>query len=178
MRIWLLDTKSTCVIILFNISTQIWLLLQGLFGVNEGYIYYISGFARYDISSVELIVQWNEVVQLSLEVSTVLPPSTVPRGRPMPEGIFFNWWSYNNLVSLLCLWTYSRRLCSNLNYDHILEEHGWPDWFMDNWPIRVDPCLKSIYNYIYFIIKWLELRYDFNFIREFGNCDEELENQN
>ena len=27
-----------------------------------------------------------------------------------------------------------------------------PDWFMDNWSIRVDPCLKSIYNYIYSII--------------------------
>jgi hypothetical protein len=72
----------------FNIF-HIWLLLQGLFGVNEGYIYYICGFARYDISSVELIAQWNEVVQLSLEVSNELPPSTVSRGRPMPEGIIF-----------------------------------------------------------------------------------------
>ena len=53
------------------------------FGVNEGYIYYICGFARYDISSVELIAQWYEVVQQSMEVSTVLPPSTVPRGRPI-----------------------------------------------------------------------------------------------
>ena len=56
---------------------------------QEGYIYYICGFARYDISSVELIAQWNEVVQLSLEVSNELPPSTVSRGRPMPEGIIF-----------------------------------------------------------------------------------------
>jgi hypothetical protein len=135
----------------FNIF-HIWLLLQGLFGVNEGYIYYICGFARYDISSVELIAQWNEVVQLSLKVSNELPPSTVSRGRPMPEALFSNWWSYNNLVSLLCLWTYSWRLWSNLFYDHILKKHGCPNWSMDNWPIRVDPCLKSIYNYIYFII--------------------------
>ena len=38
---------------------------------------------------MELIAQWNEVVQQSMEVSTVLPPSTVPRGRPMQEGIIF-----------------------------------------------------------------------------------------
>ena len=55
-----------------------------------------------------------------------LPPSTDPRGRPIPEGRIVLLWIYNNLVSLLCLWTYSWRLCSNLNYGHILEEHGCP----------------------------------------------------
>ena len=54
-----------------------------------GYIYYICGFARHDISSVELIARWYKVVQQSMEVSTVLPPSTVRRGRPIPEGIIF-----------------------------------------------------------------------------------------
>ena len=77
------------------------------FGVNEGYIYYICGFARYDISLVELIAQWNEVVQLSLEVSNELPLSTDPSGRPIPEGRIVLLWIYSNLVSLLCLWTYS-----------------------------------------------------------------------
>ena len=54
-----------------------------------------------------------------------------PRLRFLGEGpcqraLFSNWWSYNNLVSLLCLWTYSWRLCSNLDFGHILEEHGSP----------------------------------------------------
>ena len=90
MRNLLLDTQSTCVIILFNISTySIYGYHYKVFWGQEGYIYYICGFARYDNSSVELIAQWNEVVQQSMKVFTVLPPSTVPRGRPMPEGIIF-----------------------------------------------------------------------------------------
>ena len=141
----------------FNIF-HIWLLLQGLFGVNEGYIYYICGFARYDISSVELIAQWSWLLS-GMKWCNYLWKSLMsyPRLRFLGEGpcqraLFSNWWSYNNLVSLLCLWTYSWRLWSNLFYGHILKKHGCPDWSMDNWPIRVDPCLKSIYNYVYFII--------------------------
>jgi hypothetical protein len=80
----LLDTKFTCVIILFNISTH------SIYGYYyKWYLYYISGYARYDIIPVEMIAKWYEVVQLSMEFFTVLPPSTVSREKPMPEGIIF-----------------------------------------------------------------------------------------
>ena len=104
--------------------------------------------------SVKLIAQWSWLLS-GMKWCNNLWKSLLcyPRLRFLGEGpcqraLFSNWWSYNNLVSLLCLWTYSWRLCSNLNFGHILEKHGCPDWSIDNWPIRVDPCFKTIYIYI------------------------------
>jgi hypothetical protein len=98
------------------------------------------------------------MVYISSLFLNALPLSTVSRGRPIPEGSISYRWSYSYLVSLLCLWTYSLRLCFDLNFGHILEKHGCPDWSVVNWPIRVDPCFKSFYmsiflmNFLYNII--------------------------
>jgi hypothetical protein len=61
-------------------------------------------------------------------------------------------WIYTLLVLLMCPWTSYFRLFFNFNIGQILEEHGCSIWFSVNWSIRVDPCSKSIYIYIYFII--------------------------
>ena len=154
MKNLLLDTQSTCVIILFNISTY----------SIYGYYYKVylgsmkSIYIIYVVLHVMTSAQWSWLLS-GMKWCNYLWKSLMsyPRLRFLGEGpcqraLFSNWWSYNNLVSLLCLWTYSWRLCSNLNFGHILEEHGCPIWSLAHWSIRVDPCLKSIYNYIYFII--------------------------
>ena len=55
------------------------------------------------------------------------------------------------MVSLLCQWIFYLSLTLNFNLVHILKEHGFPTWSLAHWSIRVDPCPKSIYLYIYFI---------------------------
>ena len=117
----------------------------------KGYLYYIGGFVRYVNSSVELHHVKCSVVHLRLLILDELPPSTVRRGRPIPEGRTVILWSYTLLVSLLCPWIFYLRLPLNFNLVHILEEHGCPTWSLALWSIRVDPCLKTIYLYIYFI---------------------------
>ena len=154
MRNLLLDTQSTCVIILFNISTY------SIYGYYyKVYLGSMKGiYIIYVVLHVMTSAQWSWLLSgmkwcNNLWKSLLCYPCLRFLGEgPCQRALFSNWWSYNNLVSLLCLWTYSWRLWSNLFYDHILKKHGCPDWSMDNWPIRVDPCLKSIYNYIYFII--------------------------
>ena len=115
----------------------------------KGYLYYIGGFVRYVNSSVELHHVKCSVVHLRSLILDELPPSTVRRGRPIPEGRTVILWSYTLLVSLLCPWIFYLRLPLNFNLVHILEEHGCPTWSLAHWSIRVDPCLKSIYLYIY-----------------------------
>ena len=68
-------------------------------GIN-GYIYYIRGFERYVNSSVELHRVKCSVLHLLLLILVELPPSTVRRGRPIPEGRTLILWSYTLLVSL------------------------------------------------------------------------------
>ena len=117
----------------------------------KGYLYYIRGFVRYVNSSVELHHVKCSVVHLRLLILVELPPSTVRRGRPIPEGRTLILWSNNSLVSLLCQWIFYLSLTFNFNLVHILEEHGCPTWSLALWSIRVDPCPKSIYLYIYLI---------------------------
>ena len=78
----------------------------------------------HQLSGADCSVEWSGAI--ISRVSTVLPRLRFLGEGPCQRALFSNWWSYNNLVSLLCLWTYSWRLCSNLNYGHILEEHGCP----------------------------------------------------
>ena len=119
-------------------------------GIN-GYIYYIRGFERYVNSSVELNrVKCFVLYPCSLTL-VELPPSTVRRGRPIPEGRTLILWSNTSLVSLLCQWIFFLSLTFNFNLVNILEEHGCPTWSLALWSIRVDPCPKSPYLYIYFI---------------------------
>ena len=116
-----------------------------------GYLYYIRGFERYVNSSVELHRVKCSVLHLLLLILVELPPSTVRRGRPIPEGRTLFLWSNTSLVSLLCQWIFYLSLTLNFNLVNILEEHGCPTWSLALWSIRVDPCPKTIYFYIYFI---------------------------
>ena len=118
---------------------------------NKGYLYYIGGFARYVNSSVELFRLKCSVVYLCSLILEELPPSTVRRGRPIPEGRTLLLWSNTSLVSLLCQWILFLSLTFNFNLVNILEEHGCPNWYLAPWSIRVDPCPKLPYLYIYFI---------------------------
>ena len=118
---------------------------------NKGYLYYIGGFARYVNSSVELFRLKCSVVYLCSLILEELPPSTVRRGRPIPEGRTLLLWSNTSLVSLLCQWILFLSLTFNFNLVNILEEHGCPNWSLALWSIRVDPCPKLPYLYIYFI---------------------------
>jgi hypothetical protein len=71
------------------------------------------------------------------------------KGKAYSRGqvlLFLVWWSYNSLVSLLCLWTYSLQVCFNFNIGYNLKKHDRPC------SIRVDPCSKSFYISIYSII--------------------------
>ena len=115
---------------------------------NNGYIYKIGVSVRYVDSSVELPMKWCYVVYLCQQLLDVLPPSTVPRGRPISEGMVNVLRSYNPVVSLMCLWTCVLCLFYNFNFGWILEEHGCHDWSVSHWPIRVDPCSQSPYLYI------------------------------
>ena len=72
---------------------------------NKGYLYYICGYVRYVDSSVELPLKWCNVVYLCQHLLDVLPPSTVPRGRSITEGMVNVLRSYNPVVLLLSLWT-------------------------------------------------------------------------
>jgi hypothetical protein len=119
---------------------------------NQGYLYHICGSVHYVDSSVELRIKWCQVVYLCSLFLNELPPSTVPRGRPITEGSIVSLWSYNFLVLLMCTRTCFLRMCLNFNYGHILEEHGCPNRSVVNWPIRVDPCSKSLYLSIYYLI--------------------------
>ena len=119
-------------------------------GIN-GYLYYIRGFERYVNSSVELHRVKCSVLHLLLLILVELPPSTVRRGRPIPEGRTLFLWSNTSLVSLMCQWIFFLSLTFNFNLVNILEEHGCPTWSLALWSIRVDPCPKTIYLYIYFI---------------------------
>jgi len=118
---------------------------------NKGYLYYIGGFARYVNSSVELHRLKCSVVYLCSLILEELPPSTVRRGRPIPEGRTLLLWSNTSLVSLLCQWILFLSLTFNFNLVNILEEHGCPNWSLALWSIRVDPCPKLPYLYIYII---------------------------
>ena len=123
-------------------------ITPGIYGKSRLYIYYIGGYVRFVDSSVELpFVKCQVVILCSLPLDE-LPPSTVRRGRPIPEGRPVVLWLYTLSVLLLCPWTFSLRLLPNFNLDHILEEHGCPIWSLALWSIRVDPCPKSIL-YIY-----------------------------
>ena len=116
----------------------------------QGYIYYIVVYVRFDNSSVELLIMWCFMVNLCQQFMDVLPPSASPRGRPISAGMIIYLRSYNNLVSLLCLWTCVFNICFNVGL--ILEEHGCHEWTVSTWSIRVDPCSKQSYIYIFFII--------------------------
>ena len=116
----------------------------------QGYIYYIVVYVRFVNSSVELLIMWCLVVNLCQLIMDVLPPSAAPRGRPISAGMVINLRSYTNLVSLLCLWTCVFTICFNVGL--ILEEHGCHEWTISTWSIRVDPCSKQSYIYIFFII--------------------------
>ena len=109
-------------------------------------------YVRFFNSSVELLIKWCFVVYVFQQFMDVLPPSAVPRGRSNSERMVITLRSYNNLVLQLCLWACAVRLCYNFNVGWILEEHGRHDWTVSLWSIRVDPCPKSPYIYIYFII--------------------------
>ena len=115
----------------------------------QGYIYYIVVYERFVNSSVELLIMWCLVVNVCQLFMDVLPPSAVPRGRPN-SGMVITLRSYNDVVLLLCLWTYVLSVCYNFNTGWILEEHGRHDWTVSTWSIRVDPCSKYPYIYIYF----------------------------
>ena len=82
----------------------------------KGYLYYIGGFVRYVNSSVELHHVKCSVVHLHLLILNELPPSTVRRGRPIPEGRTLILWSDTLLVSLLCPWIFYLRLPLNCLY--------------------------------------------------------------
>ena len=128
VRNLLLDTQSTCVIILFNISTY------SIYGYYyKVYLGSMKGiYIIYVVLHVMTSAQWSWLLS-GMKWCNYLWKSLMsyPRLRFLGEGpcqraLFSNWWSYNNLVSLLCLWTYSWRLCSNLNFGHILKKHGCP----------------------------------------------------
>ena len=96
-------------------------------------------YERFVNSSVELLIMWCLVVNVCQLFMDVLPPSSVPRGRPN-SGMVITLRSYNDVVLLMCLWTYVLSVCYNFNTGWILEEHGRHDWTVSLWSIRVDPC--------------------------------------
>ena len=93
---------------------------------------------------------WCFMVNLCQQFLDVLPPSASPRGRPISAGMIMYFRSYNNLVSLVCLWTCVFTIC--LHVGLILEEHDCHEWTVSTWSIRVDPCSKQSYIYISFTI--------------------------